>query len=94
MSVLTPARRAELEEELAGLEAAYTATSNAYIAACNRGVKSYKFDSGEGSQSATSYSPRELHENMERLRSQINSLKRVLTGGHLRQFKLNRKPCR
>ena len=93
MSALTPARRAELEVELADLEAAYTATLNNYTATLGRGVKSYKFDSGEGSQSATSQNPKDLLESMSLLRSQINSLKRTLTGGHIRRFTMNRKPC-
>ena len=37
-------------------------------------------------------SPEDLQKNIDLLESQINTLKRILTGGHLRRFTMNRKP--
>ncbi len=91
MSALTTAKRTELEAELATLIAEEAALAAAYTKVLSSGMKSYKFDSGEGSQSATYMSIKDIKEALDLTRSQIASKKRVLTGGHLRRFTLNRK---
>ena len=92
MSALTAAKRTEIEAELTALETELTALQAAYTSVLASGMKSYKFDSGEGSNSATYMSVKDLKENIDLTRSQIASKKRVLTGGHMRRFTLNRKP--
>jgi hypothetical protein len=94
MSALTSAKRAELEERLtkkkALLDKYYDALENAPL---DSGMKRYRFDSGEASQSAEYLDPSKLQEQITRLEKQIDSLERTLTGGHFRRFTLNRKPC-
>jgi len=92
MSVLTTAKRTEVEAELTALEAELTLLNTAYASVLASGMKSYKFDSGEGSQSATYMSIKDIKAAIDLTRSQIASKKRVLTGGHMRRFNLNRKP--
>ena len=92
MSGLTAAKRTELETELTALETELTALTTAYASVLASGMKSYKLDTGEGSQSATYMSIKDLKDAIDLTRSQIASKKRVLTGGHLRRFTLNRKP--
>ena len=92
MSALTAAKRTEIEAELEALETELTALSAAYASVLASGMKSYKFDSGEGSQSATYMSIKDIKEAIDLTRSQIASKKRVLTGGHMRRMTLNRKP--
>ena len=92
MSALTAAKRTEIEAELTALEtelAEYVAARTSILAS---GMKSYKFDSGEGSQSATYMNIKDIKEAIDLIRSQIASKKRVLTGGHMRRMTLNRKP--
>ena len=91
MSRLTTAKRTELEEELEALEAELVLLQAAYSNALSSGMKSYKFDSGEGSQQVTYMSVKDLKESIDLTRSQIKSARRVLTGGNLRRFTLNRK---
>jgi hypothetical protein len=91
MSGLTAAKRTEIEAELAELETDLTALTAAYRTVVSSGMKSYKFDSGEGSQSATYMSVKDLKEAIDLTRSQIASKKRILTGGHMRRMTLNRK---
>lgn len=92
MSGLTAAKRTEIEEDLAELESELVLLKAAYANVLAAGMKSYKFDSGEGSQSATYLDRKEIKKDMDLTRSQIASTKRVLTGGHFRRFTLNRKP--
>ncbi len=92
MAALTTAKRTEIEAELAALEAELVLLSAAYASVLSSGMRSYKFDSGEGSQSATYMNLNDIKQAMDLTRSQIASTKRVLTGGHMRRFTLNRKP--
>ena len=94
MSALTTAKRTEIEAELEALETRLALYVAAEANALASGMKSYKFDSGEGSQSATYMDIDKLSEKIDLIRSQIASKKRVLTGGHMRRFTLNRKPSR
>lgn len=91
MSALTAAKRTELEAELAALETELAALTAAYTNALSSGMKSYKLDTGEGSQSATYMSVIDLDKIITRKRTQIASKKRELTGGHIRRWNLNRK---
>jgi len=92
MSALTAAKRTEIEAELEALEAELVLLTAAYASVLASGMKSYKFDSGEGSQSATYMSIKDIKEALDLTRTQIASKKRVLTGGHMRRMTLNRKP--
>ena len=94
MSALTAAKRTELEAELAALETELAEFIAARTYILTSGMKSYKFDSGEGSQSATYMNIKDIKEAIDLIRSQIASKKRVITGGHMRRFTLNRKPSR
>ena len=91
MSALTTAKRTEIEAELEALETRLALYVAAEAHALASGMKSYKFDSGEGSQSATYMDIDKLGEKIDLIRSQIASKKRVLTGGHMRRFTLDRK---
>ena len=93
MSALTTAKRTEIEAELEALETELTLLTAAYASVLASGMKSYKFDSGEGSQSATYMSIKDIKEALDLTRSQIASKKRVLTGGNMRRFTVNRKPA-
>lgn len=93
MSGLTAAKRTEIEAELTALQVELAALTAAYASILASGMKSYKFDSGEGSQSVTYMSITDIKEAMDLTRSQIASKKRVLTGGNMRRLTLNRKPC-
>lgn len=92
MSALTAAKRTELEAELTALETRLALYVAAEASALASGMKSYKFDSGEGSQSATYMDIDKIGKTIDLIRSQITSKKRVLTGGHMRRFTVNRKP--
>ena len=92
MSGLTAAKRTEIETKLAKKEALLLKYEAALENGLDSGMKSYKFDSGEGSQSAVYIDSEKLQKNIDLLESQINTLKRILTGGHLRRFTMNRKP--
>lgn len=92
MSGLTAAKRTEIEAELTVLETRLAALNTAYTSVLASGMKSYKLDTGEGSQSATYMNIDDLQKNIDLVTSQIASKKRVLTGGHMRRFTLNRKP--
>lgn len=93
MSALTTAKRTELEAELEALETELTLLTAAYASVLSSGMKSYKFDSGEGSQAATYMSIEDIKRNLDLTRTQIATKKRVLTGGNMRRFTLNRKPA-
>lgn len=92
MSALTAAMRTEIEAELEALETELAEYVAARTQILSSGMKSYKFDSGEGSQSATYMNIKDIKEAIDLIRSQIKSKKRVLTGGHMRRMTLNRKP--
>ena len=92
MSALTAAKRTELGDELTVLETRLSALNTAYTSVLESGMKSYKLDTGEGSQSATYMNIDDLQKNIDLVASQIASKKRVLTGGNMRRFTLNRKP--
>ena len=92
MSALTAEMRTEIEAELTALETELAEYVAARTHILTSGMKSYKFDSGEGSQSATYMNIKDIKEAIDLTRSQIASKKRVLTGGHMRRMTLNRKP--
>lgn len=94
MSGLTAAKRTELETKMAKKQALLLKYEAAMDSVLESGMKRYKFDSGEGSQSAEYLSPDDMQKNIDLLESQINTLMRQLTGGNFRRFTLNRKPCR
>ena len=90
MSALTAAKRTELEAELATLEARLVLLNTAYTTILTTGMKNYKFESGEASQSVTYMDIDSVQKNIDLVTSQIASKKRVLTGGNLRRMTLNR----
>lgn len=92
MSALTAAKRTELETKLAKKQALLLKYYTAIEDGLDSNIKRYKFDSGEGSQSAEYLDPEKLQKNIDLLESQINTLMRQLAGGNLRRFTLNRKP--
>ena len=92
MSALTAAKRTEIEDELEALETRLALYVAAEASALASGMKSYRFDSGEGSQAATYMDVETLARKIELINTQIATKKRVLTGGNMRRFTLNRKP--
>jgi hypothetical protein len=91
MSALTPAKRSEIEAELAKLEARLLKYETALDNVLDSGMKRYKLDTGEGSQSAEYLSPEDLQKSIDLINSQIATKKRILTGGNFRRMTLNRK---
>lgn len=94
MSCLTAAKRTEIEAELTALEAELVALTTAYTSVLSSGMKHYKLDTGEGSQSATYMDIKDIKIAIDLTRSQIATKKRLLTGGNFRRLTLNRKPSR
>ena len=91
MSGLTAARRTELEDELTALETRLALYVAAEANALASGMKSYKLDTGEGSQSATYMDVDKLSDKIDLIKSQIASRRRILTGGSVRRITVNRK---
>lgn len=93
MSALTAAKRTELEDKLTKKQALLLKYETALEdAPLSSGMKRYKFDSAEGSQSAEYLDPAMLQTQIDLLESQIATLQRILTGGNFRRYSLNRKP--
>lgn len=91
MTVLSADKRAELEAKKTKLEALYDKAYASYEAALESSAQSYRFDSGEGSQSVTKRSLKELTDTMEHLEAQIDHIDRRLNGKLVVNLDMRRK---
>jgi hypothetical protein len=73
-----------LQGNLTDLEAAYKA-------ALTGGIKSYKFDSGEGNQAVVYHSAKDLKDLIDDTRAEINAINMKLRGTNLMNFNLRRQ---
>ncbi len=77
------AELAILKEQLAAAQAAFTTTLT--------GIKSYKFDSGEGSQQTEYTNPKELRQLVTFLKGDIAAIEQRLNGSGVTTINLRRK---
>lgn len=92
MSCITSTQRAIIQARLDKKEAQLSALNDAYDESIeNFGIKSFKFDSGEGSQSTTFRGPEEISREINRLETEINRLRRRLSGTGIVNLNLRRR---
>lgn len=91
MSCLSASEKARLMAELTDKQTQLAELKVAYSASLTGGIKSYKFDSGEGSQSVTYTSPKDLKDLIDETESEINALYRRLGGKSLVNIELRRQ---
>jgi len=91
MACITPARRTQLLTKISRLESQLETLYTAYETMISSGVSSYKFDSGEGSQSTNYRSLKEVSNEIERIESQIEKAYKQLNGGGIVNMNLRRK---
>lgn len=89
---LTDARRARIKARITQKEAQLTALNTSYDAAISKSeISQYRFDSGEGSQSAKRRDPADILKSIASLESQLEYLYRQLNGGGLVRMNLRRR---
>lgn len=88
---LPAATRAEIEAEIARIDAALAVLDAAYLSAVtNSEVEEYRFDSGDGSQKAIRRKPAEIREERDALSAQKDRLERRLSNSGSVNFQLRR----
>lgn len=91
MSYLTAAIRARIAAQISVKEAQLTAANEALTAALgNSEIQTYRFDSGEGNQSATRRSPEEIQRVIARLERELDALYQRQRGGGIVNMNLRR----
>lgn len=81
MGCLTTSQVNEIKAEIATLDTQITALEAAYLSAIgNAEIEEYRFNSGEGNQTAIRRSPREIRIEIEALKSSRARLQRQLSG--------------
>lgn len=92
MSCITSAERARIVAQINTKQAQLEAANAAYTAALsNVEIQTFRFDSGEGSQSTTRRKPAEISSEITRLESELNRLYRRLDGGGIVNMNLRRR---
>lgn len=91
MSCLSPTRRAELQAELLDLQEDLVDLKAAYKASLKGGIKSYKFDSGEGSQAVVYGDSDNIKDQMDDVKAEINSINMKLRGTNLMNMNVRRQ---
>lgn len=92
MGYIHPTELARIQAQIATKEAQLTAANDALTAALEAGdVQSYKFDSGEGSQSASRRGLKELTDMVTRLEQELNRLYNRVNGTGLVTMNLRRR---
>lgn len=78
---LSAVKIAEIEAEIARCDVYLVALDTAYTSAIgNSEIEKYRFDSGDGSQSAERRKPSEIREEMSAIQAKRDRLVRQLTG--------------
>lgn len=93
---MTAAERAELQEELDELKDAKAnirAAMSGQFASPVNGIKKYRYDSGEGSQSAERFSPEELRKQYEYICKRIRAVEDRLGNRSVTHINLKRYPA-
>ena len=90
MSCLSSTRRAELQAQLTSELARLATLEAAYEQSLEGGVKSYRFDSGEGSQRTDRQSPKEISDLIDTTQARIDLLRRKLRGQGIVNINLRR----
>ncbi len=81
MSCLSSAQITAIKAEIAEIDTLLVAINTAYLSSLgNAEVEEYRFNSGDGNQSAIRRSPKELRVEMENLKSRKSRLERELSG--------------
>lgn len=94
MTCLSSTTIASLEAQLAAKQAQLTLANAALSKALANGdVESYKFDSGEGSQSTKLRSLSQLQSAIEKLEADISTIERKLNGGGIVSMRVRRWGC-
>jgi hypothetical protein len=92
MSCITSTERARIVTAITTKETQLAAVNAAYLESLtNAEIQTFTFDSGEGKQSTTRRKPGELADAINRLESEINRLRRRLTGGGIVNMNLRRR---
>lgn len=92
MSYLPADERSRILAEIAAKEEQLTAANAAYLRALSGSdVQSYRFDSGEGSQSASRRKPKEIADEIEALEAGLSRLRRRLSGTGVVNLNLRRR---
>ena len=91
MAYLSATDRARIEAQIVTKTAQLDAANTALTAAlANVEISSYKFESGEGSQSASRRKPAEIQESIRQLENQIDRLYNRLSGTGIVNMNLRR----
>lgn len=92
MSCISSTERARIVAQITTKEAQLAALNTAYTAALTASeIKSYKFDTGEGSQSTTRRDPAELYSQIRQIEMQLDRLYRRLNGGGIVNLNMRRR---
>ena len=91
MTYLSSEKRAELEAKKARLETLLNEAYDTYESMLGSKNKSYRFDSGEGSQSATKHTLKEMTDTIEHLEAHLDHICRRLRGGLVVNLNVRRK---
>lgn len=92
MSCLSAAQRAAIEAKMLIKQAQLDALNEEYLNAISSSkIKSYTFDSGEGRQSTTHRSLKEISDEITRLEAEISRLTRQLAGSGIVMLTLRRR---
>lgn len=92
MSCLNSKQKAALEAEIASYEEQLILINQGLKATLGTGIKSYKFDSGEGSQQVTYLTPKEMLDQKRLITNQITVARQKLNCTRSVSVTIRRRP--